>query len=197
MAQSLFFVESTRLSPPPFSTAGPLITIIPGPRIEGIASCVSGGHGRARDTRVHDREDYARDIGDVVRSDGGDPLFPHPPDASISSPGGRGVKVNMKIVEEGYLEFLPQTDAAGLQNGGRQDIDDNKNERVEVEEAPRAMGVAEMEGEAADDDGEDGIDGGDRGSPSLSMKVVLAMETKSIEAKMAMDSVGTPVELKT
>ena len=37
------------------------------------------------------------------------------------------------------------------------------------------MKVAGMEGEAADDDIEDGIDGGDGGSPSLSMKVVLEM----------------------
>ena len=57
----------------------------------------------------------------------------------------------MKIVEEGSLDFLPQTDAAVLQDGGRQDIDDNNNERVEVEKAPRAMEVAGMEGEADDD----------------------------------------------
>ena len=44
-----------------------------------------------------------------------------------------------------------------------------------MEEAPRAMEVAGMKGEAADDNGEYGIDGGDGGSPSLSMKVVLAM----------------------
>ena len=43
----------------------------------------------------------------------------------------------MKIVEEGSLELLPQTDAAGLRASGRRYIDDNKNERVEVEEAPR------------------------------------------------------------
>ena len=34
-----------------------------------------------------------------------------------------------------------------------------------MEEAPRAMEVAGMEGEAADDDGEYGIDGGDGRSP--------------------------------
>ena len=56
-------------------------------------------------------------------------------------------------MEEGSLEFLPQTDAAGLRAGGRRDIDDNKNERVEVEEASREMEVAGMEGEADDDDG--------------------------------------------
>ena len=59
----------------------------------------------------------------------------------------------MKIVEEGYLEFLPQTDAAGLRDSGRQDIDENKNERVEVEEATIAMEVAAMEVEVANDDG--------------------------------------------
>ena len=36
-----------------------------------------------------------------------------------------------------------------------------------MEEEPRAMKVAGMESEAADDDGENGIDGGDGGSPSL------------------------------
>ena len=92
----------------------------------------------------------------------------------------------MRIVEEGYLEFLPQTDAAGLRAGGRQDIDDNNNERVEVEEAPRSMEVAGMEGNKADDYGEDGIDGCDGGSPSLSMKVVLEMDTIEIEDKMSM-----------
>ena len=48
----------------------------------------------------------------------------------------------MKRLEEGSLELLPQTDAAGLRSGGRWDIDDNKNERVEVEEAPWEMEVA-------------------------------------------------------
>ena len=71
----------------------------------------------------------------------------------------------MKRVEEGYLEFLTQTDASGLRAGGRKDIDYNKNERVEVEEALRAMEVAGMEGKATDDDVEDRIDGGDGGSP--------------------------------
>ena len=79
----------------------------------------------------------------------------------------------MKRAEEGSLELLPQTDAARLRAGGRRDIDDNKNERVEVEEAPRAMEVARMKGEADDDNGEYGIDGDNGGSPSLSMKVVL------------------------
>ena len=59
----------------------------------------------------------------------------------------------MKRVEEGSLEFLPQTDMAVLRSGGMRDIDYNKNERVEVEESPRAMEVAGMEGDAADDDG--------------------------------------------
>ena len=78
-------------------------------------------------------------------------------------------------MEEGSLVFLPQTDAAGLRAGGRQDIDDNKNEILEVEEAPRVMEVAGMEVEAADDNGEYGINGGDGLSSSLSMKVVLEM----------------------
>ena len=51
----------------------------------------------------------------------------------------------IKRVEESSLEYLPQTDAARLRDGGRQDIDDNNNERVEVEEAPRAMEVFLME----------------------------------------------------
>ena len=37
-----------------------------------------------------------------------------------------------------------------------------------------------MEGEAADDNGEDGIDGGDGESPSFSIKVELGMDTISI-----------------
>ena len=82
------------------------------------------------------------------------------------------------------MEFLPQTDVAGLRAGGRQDIDDNNNEIVEVEEALRAMGVAGIEGKAADDDGEHGIGGGYVGSPPLSMKLVLAMDTIAIEANM-------------
>ena len=54
-----------------------------------------------------------------------------------------------------------------------------------------------MEGKASDDYGEHGIDGGDGGSPSLSMKVVTEMETIVIEANMAMEAVETPVEAKT
>ena len=66
-----------------------------------------------------------------------------------------------------------------------------------MEEAARAMEVAGTEGEAADDDGEDGIDAGDGGSPSLSMKVVLIIYTISIEAKMYMEAVGVSTEAKT
>ena len=95
------------------------------------------------------------------------------------------------------MDFLPQTDAATLRAGGRRDIDDNKNERVEVEEAQRAIEVAGMEGKTSDDNGEDGIDGGDGGSPSLSMKVVLAMETIAIEANMDMEAVVAPAEANT
>ena len=69
----------------------------------------------------------------------------------------------MKRVQEGSLEFLPQTDADELRASGRQDIDKNKIEIVEVEEAPRVMDVAGMEGETVDDDGEDGIYCGDGG----------------------------------
>ena len=68
---------------------------------------------------------------------------------------------------------------------------------MEVEEAPRAMEVPGMEGEAADDNGEDDIDGSDGGSPSLSMKVTLTMKNIAIEAKMDMDAVGAPEEAKT
>ena len=46
---------------------------------------------------------------------------------------------------------------------------------MEVEEASRVMEVTGMEGKAADDYGEYGIDGDDGGSTSLSMKVVLTM----------------------
>ena len=66
-----------------------------------------------------------------------------------------------------------------------------------MEEAPRVMDVAGMEGEAADYNGEDGIYGGDGRSPSLSIKVVLTMETIAIEYKMAMEEVGASAEAKT
>ena len=99
---------------PPSSDAGPLITIMPGPRMEGIASCDIDGRGRARDIRGHEGEDCAGDISEVVGSEGSEPPCPHTPDASISSPGVRGVEGEMKIVEEGSLEFLPQTYTAVL-----------------------------------------------------------------------------------
>ena len=54
-----------------------------------------------------------------------------------------------------------------------------------------------MEGEANDDCGEDGIDGGDEGSPSLSMKVLLEMDTIAIEAKISTEVVGAHAEAKT
>ena len=165
MAQRLFIGVSTQPRLPPSSAAGPLITIMPVPRMKGIASCDADGRGRAHGPRGHDGEDCSGDRGEVVVSDGGETPCPHPPDASIPSPGCIWVKGNMKRLEEGSQEFLPQTDRAGLLAGGRQDIDDNKNERVEEEEAPRAMKVVGMEGEAADDNGEDGIDGGDGVSP--------------------------------
>ena len=43
--------------PPPYYASGALITIMPGPRMEGIDSCDAYGRGRACDPRVHDRED--------------------------------------------------------------------------------------------------------------------------------------------
>ena len=66
---------------PPSSDAGPLITIMPGPRMEGIASCDADVCGRARDPRGHDGEDCSGDRGEVVGSDGGEPPCPHPHDA--------------------------------------------------------------------------------------------------------------------
>ena len=104
--------------------------IITGPRKEGISSCDADGRGRARDPWGHDGEDCARERGEVVGNGGGEPTFPHPHDASMSPPGDRGVGSDIKRVEEVSLEFLPQTDAAGLRAGGRRNIDDNKNERV-------------------------------------------------------------------
>ena len=68
--------------------------------MEEIDSCDAYGRGRARDPRGHDGEDCARYRGEVTGSDGGEPPCPHPHDASISSPGGRGVEGDMKIVEE-------------------------------------------------------------------------------------------------
>ena len=65
-------------------------------------------------------------------SDASETPLPYPPDVSIYSSGGRGVKGDIKRVEEGYLKLLPLTNAAGLLAGGRRDIDDNKNKRVEV-----------------------------------------------------------------
>ena len=113
--------------------------------MDGIASCDADFRSRAHDIQGHYGVDCAGDRGEVVGSDGGEPPFPHPPDASIYSPVDREAEGDMEIVEEGYLEFLPQTDAAGLQAGRRRDIDDNKNKRVEVEEASRAMEVVGME----------------------------------------------------
>ena len=69
---------------------------MPGPRIEGIASCDADGRVRARDPWVHEGENYSGYRGGVVVSDGSEPPCPHPPDASISSPGGRGVEGDMK-----------------------------------------------------------------------------------------------------
>ena len=49
------------------------------------------GCGRARDPQGHDGENCAGYRGEVVGSDGGEAPCPHPPDASVSSPCGRGV----------------------------------------------------------------------------------------------------------
>ena len=56
IVQRLFIGESTRPRPPPSSYAGPLIIIMPGPRMKGIDSCDEDGHGRAHDTCGHDGE---------------------------------------------------------------------------------------------------------------------------------------------
>ena len=61
---------------PPYSAAVPLITIMPGTRMEGISGCDVDGRGRARDTQGHDGEGCARDRGEVVVSDGGEPPCP-------------------------------------------------------------------------------------------------------------------------
>ena len=65
---------------------------MPRPRMERIASSYADGRGRPRDTQGHDIEGCAGDRGDVVGSDGSEPPFPHQPDASISSPDGRGLE---------------------------------------------------------------------------------------------------------
>ena len=70
-----------RPRPPPYYASGDLITIMPGPRMEGIDSCDVDGGGRARDPQGHGREEYSGDRGEVVGSDVGDPPFPHPPGA--------------------------------------------------------------------------------------------------------------------
>ena len=75
--------------------------------MEEIDSCDVDGRGRSRDTQGYDGEDYTRDRGEVVGSDRGEPPCAHPPDSSISYTSGRLVKGDMKIVEEGSLEFLP------------------------------------------------------------------------------------------
>ena len=73
VAQRLFIVGSTRPRPPHSSAAGPLIMIMPGPRMEGVASCDVDGRSMARDPRVRNEENCSGDTGDVVGSDGGEP----------------------------------------------------------------------------------------------------------------------------
>ena len=68
--------------------------------MEVIDSCDAYGRGRARDPWGHDGEDCAGHRGEVVGSNGCEPPFPHPPDASIYYPGGRWVKCDMKRLEE-------------------------------------------------------------------------------------------------
>ena len=67
---------------------------------------------------------------------------------------------------------------------------------MEVEEAPREMELAGTEGETDNDGREDGIGGGDGWSLSLSMNMLLEMDTIEIESKMAMEAVGAPAESK-
>ena len=86
-------------SPPPSSSVGPLITNTPGSSMEGIDSCGADGRGRTRDPQGHYGEDCAGDRGKVVGSEGGETPCLGLPDASIYSPGGRGVKGDMKRVE--------------------------------------------------------------------------------------------------
>ena len=107
VAHRLFIRGLMQPSPPPYSDARPLITIMPVPRMEDIASCDSDGCSRARYPQGHEREECAGDRGEFVGSDGGDPTCPHPPDASTYSPGGKGVEDDMKGAEEGSLELLP------------------------------------------------------------------------------------------
>ena len=80
---------------PPSSADGTLITIMPGPRMKGIASCDADDRGSERDTWGHDGEDCSRDRGEVIGSDVDEPHCPHPRYASISFPGGIGVEVNI------------------------------------------------------------------------------------------------------
>ena len=55
VAKKLFIGGLTRPRPPPSSDAGTPITIIYGPRMEGIASCDADGCGRERDPQGQDR----------------------------------------------------------------------------------------------------------------------------------------------
>ena len=112
VAQRFFIGGLTRPSPHPFSDDGPLIMIMPRPSMEEIVSCYADDRGRERDPRVHDGKDCAGYRCEVIGGDGGESPFPHPTDASISSPVVRGVEGDMKILKEGSLEFLPQTDAS-------------------------------------------------------------------------------------
>ena len=67
--------------------------------MEGIDIFDEDGRGKAHDPRGHDGEYCAGDRGEVVGSDGCEPPCPHPPDASVSYPDGRGVEGDMKILE--------------------------------------------------------------------------------------------------
>ena len=57
VAQRLFIGGSTQPRLPPSSAAGTLITIMPGPMMEGIASFDADGLGRANCPRGHGGED--------------------------------------------------------------------------------------------------------------------------------------------
>ena len=64
--------------------------------MEGVSSCDTDGGVRVLDTQGHDGEYCDGDRGEVVGSDRGEPPCPNQPDASISSPGGRGLEGDMK-----------------------------------------------------------------------------------------------------
>ena len=81
VTQRIFIGGFIQPSPPLSYADGPLIMIMLGLRMEGIASCDADGHGRKRDPRGNDGEYCAGDRCEVVGSDGGENPCPNPPDA--------------------------------------------------------------------------------------------------------------------